>query len=229
MTTNTAFRSSLKRFSLRNMRIRQRLVLVYSSLIFLSILIISVLLTVYSKQLITKKSIDYSVGILEQMGENIDLNLEQLDLASYLIFSNEDALRILQDGPIISNEDSREMEDLLVNVMFSRHDIDSIYLFDDYGRRYGTTYTYDYAPPAELIADARKGDGKMVWIRSRKREGILQGVRILRTKLMEPVGMLLVNVRESSITSIISKQLSEINGSVLDTPLTPVVLLVDTF
>jgi two-component system sensor histidine kinase YesM len=207
-------KSYVSRFSLRNMRIRNRLVLVYSTLIFLSILIISVLLTTYSRQVIMNKSVNYTVGILEQMGENIDMNLQQIDIASYLIFGNQEVLRLLKYGPNEEYEDRTNIETLLVNVMFTRRDIDSIYLFNNNGRRFGTTYQYSYMPFEQMTKAAAKGDGRMIWIKPGDKKGIIQAVRIIRTMQMEPVGLLTMNIRESSITSIISKQLSDINGSV---------------
>ncbi|MCD9023233.1 sensor histidine kinase [Cohnella silvisoli] len=210
----TDVKSLMKRLSLRKMRIRSRLVLVYSTLIFLSILLISVMLTAYSRQLITGKSVDYTVGILEQMGQNIDINLQQIDIASYLIFSDEEVLRILKYGPGDEFVDRTNIEALLVNVMFSRRDIDSIHLFRNSRYWFGTSYPYAYMPYEQLKQAAAKGDGKLVWIKPDKGSGIIQAARIVRTVQMEPVGLLVMNIRESLFTSIISNQLSDINGNV---------------
>jgi len=198
----------------RKFRIRTRLVLVYSALIFISILIVSMLLMMFSRQIITRLSVQYTYGILEQMGENIDNTLMQIDQLTYLIIPNEDVLRVLKNGTE-SIQELQQLEALLVNVMFTRRDIDSIFLFDRRGNRYGTTYTYSYLPYETLLQAAKKGDGKLVWIAPSSHPDILQAARIIYTQTMENVGMLLINVRKSSISSVISKQLSELNGSVL--------------
>lgn len=208
--------SQLKKIMFKNTKIKNRLTFTYSVLILLSIFSVSIFSYNYSRNIITEKSMNYALGILEQVTENVDINLEQIDKATYMILSDDNILSILQYGksmPIYNDLIERtNVQKILTNVSASRSDIDSIYLFDNDGNLYGANVLYSHPEFKELKAFAETGDGKMVWLDTDKKNDIIPAVRLIRGRNMEKIGVLLVNVRKKVIDDVISKRITNING-----------------
>lgn len=212
------FRELPKILSPRNLSIKNKFVLYYSILILVFVTILSTIAYAYSTKIIRDKSIGYTLGILEQIRNNIDINLEQIDLASYLVFANRDILDILKDIQqyITASDPSKKytVDKLLSDVVFSRRDIFSISVFDMKGVRIDTNFLTPDISFEELSRRAARLDGKMTWLEYDKKLSIIPAVRQVRDMEMNLLGCMQMNIYESSISSICSEQFRNMEGSV---------------
>jgi two-component system sensor histidine kinase YesM len=204
---------------LKNFKIKTKLFLTYSVLILLLIVTVSTFYYFNSVRIIRDKSINYSLGILEQIRNNIDINLEQIDLSSYPVISSKSILNTLQYGKssLISQtplEPADNVEKTLYNVMFSRRDIESVYLFDKQGNRWGTNYHFLTGDFSRLYQKAKQGNGRFIWTRLEDGRGTIAAIRLVNNPSLEPVGILQINVRESMIRNVFSQQMAKMNGQV---------------
>lgn len=82
----------------KDLKIRTKLIIIYSSLIFLSISSVSYLTLINSQKVIINQSNKYTLGILEQINDSININLEQIDATSKMILTNNQIRETLQNS-----------------------------------------------------------------------------------------------------------------------------------
>lgn len=206
-------------FMLKNLKIKTKLFITYSVLILLLVVTISTFYYFNSVRIIRDKSVHYTLGILEQIRNNVDINLEQIDRSCYPVISSNSVLNLLQYGrssliAAMLVEPVTSVEKMLYDIMFSRQDIESVYLFDIKGNRMGTNYRLSRLPFAELYRRAKEGDGRFVWLRDAGMAGSIAAVRLVNNTSLEPVGILQINIRESMIRNVFSRQMAKMNGRV---------------
>lgn len=201
-------------FKLTNLRIRGKLLLTCATLIIISNVSIGFPALYISSNVIVKKSTDYIKSTLAQISKNIDINLNQIDLASYSIISNQTVISVLRKSSSdqyhkdISNDGS--VRQILVSAVLTRKDIDSIYLFDNNGKIWASREgVYSRLPPyGQLRVEADKSNGKMVWLPAQKFNTLeIPVVRNINdTATMKPIGTLLIYVKENSFSDIYISQ-----------------------
>jgi two-component system sensor histidine kinase YesM len=203
--------------TLNNFKIKTKLLITYSTLIVLLIVTISTFFYFNSVRIIRDKSIHYTLGILEQIRNNVDINLEQIDRASYPVISSKSILNILQYGKssliaALLVEPADSVEKTLYDVMFSRRDIESVNLFDLKGNRWSTNYYRSSIDYSRLAQEAKRGQGRFVWIDLKDEKGTIAAARLVNNGSLEPVGILQLNIRKSMIQNIFSQQMAKMNG-----------------
>lgn len=203
-------------YLLRNLKIRNKITISFSVMIFLFLASMSYFSYYYSTKLMTDKSIIYTLGILEQVSNNIDNNLKQIDMTSLIILNNTKVLNVLEYGrsTLLEDSDYFNVDTVLFDVMYSRKDIESICLFDLNGRQWNTTSMRINVDFDGIYKKAEIGEGKLVFLETNKINKTVPAVRQVRNMSIEPVGMLMVNIKESSISEVFSKDIGKIQGEV---------------
>lgn len=208
----------ITKFSFKNISIKNRIVITYSFLILVFVATLSILSYTSSTKIIKDKSIKYTLGILEQIRNNVDINLEQIDLASYLIFSNPDILSTLKniDGYKSGSNASKNftVDKLMSDVVFSRRDIDSITIYNNDGARISTSIIFPEVSVEQIEKNAIEKDGRFAWLGYDDKMGVLTAVRQIRDMEMKPVGFLAMNIKESSVKKVCSEQVRNMNGQI---------------
>ena len=201
---------------LKNVSIKNKLFFSYGILFLIFVTTLSTVSYLNSTRIITDKSVNYALGMLEQIRNNIDINLEQIDLVSYVVFSNNSMLKVLKNSDeYFTSADSAlkySIDKLLADVVFSRRDIYSITIFDNKGRRIDTNPYSPNVPFEEVKKKAVEKDGKMAWLSTDKKFSLIPIVRQIRDMDMNPVGFMQINIRESSFNNICSEQIKNMNG-----------------
>lgn len=205
-------------YLLRNLKIRNKITLSFSIMIFLFVSFISFFSYYYFTKLMTEKSIVYTLGILEQVSNNIDNKLRQIDMTSLIILNNTKVLNVLEYGRSTLLEDKSSdlfnVDTVLFDVMYSRNDIESICLFDMNGKQWNTISVRMNLDYEGMYKKAAVGEGKVIFLETDKARGAVPAVRQVRNMSIEPVGMLMVNIKESSINAAFSNEISKMQGKV---------------
>ncbi len=202
--------------SLKSVSIKNKFVLYFSFLILAFVTVLSTIAYTYSTKVIQEKSIVYTLGILEQIRNNIDINLEQIDLASYLVFANRDILETLKDTQQYFNATNPAkkytVDKLLADVVFSRRDIYSISIYDKKGNTIQTNFKVPDISFGEISRKADERDGKMAWLFYDKKISVITLVRQVRDMEMKLLGYMQMNIYENSISRICSEQFRDMEG-----------------
>lgn len=203
---------------LRNFKIRNKITIIFSLMIILVISSLSYFYYYYSTNLLTEKSVSYTRGILEQISNNIDINLKQIEMSSHIISYNISVLNTLKYGRsrLLDNYsiDSFNMKTLLYDVMFSRNDISSICVYDRSGNQWNTVEKNLNVDFDNFYKQAERGEGKFIFLETELATREIPAVRLIRNMNIEPVGIMVVNIRESSINEVFSKEIEKIKGEV---------------
>lgn len=208
-----------KSLALSNLKIKTKLMVTNSILICLLVAAIGTFVYYHSVRIIRDKSINYTLGILEQIRNNIDITQEQINQATYIVFSNRTVLNTLQYGKssLIWNDPVQPVtgvERILSDFMLSRQDIESVFLLGKNHTHFGTSYPLPDFTYTELYQKAKIGDGRLVWLDVDKERELIPAVRLINNVNIQPVGVMLFNIRESSIRKVLSEQMSKMNGQV---------------
>lgn len=205
-------------YMLRNFKIRNKITITFSIMIFLFVALISYFSYHHSTNIITEKSIVYTLAILEKISNNIDLNLRQIDMTSLIITSNTKVLNFLEYGrSTLLNDDDFDnfiVETELFDVMYSRKDIESIFLFDKAGNQWNTVSVRIDMNFHELYEKSEAHEGKMVFLDTDIPTGAITAARLVRNMSIEPVGLLMINIKESSIKEVFFRGIEEMKGEV---------------
>lgn len=200
---------SLQMNWLRNLKLRDRLILTYSLLIILCVFVISTSSYYYSAKVIIDKSSEYIHGIQQQSSENIDKSLKGIEDAVNTFVSNTKIHNIVQYGKslVTTNEiETVNIHDILSDIALLRREIDSIYIFSLGGKVYGTQSYIGNQNVSELRELAQTGSGRFVWLDADKKAGVIPAVKILKNSQFEEIGVILLNVRQSSIEQLFTWQ-----------------------
>ena len=204
--------------SLKQVSVKHKFVIYYSVLMIAFVTILSTYAYANSVKILRDKSIGYTLGIIEQIRNNIDISLSQIDLTTYLVFANRDIQDILKNTQayFTASDSSKKytIDKLLTDVVFSRRDIHSISLFDKEGNRIDTNFTRPDIGFDVISAKADELDGKIAWLPYSKSVSIIPAVRQIRDMEMHLLGYMEINIFESSISKICSNQLLNMEGNV---------------
>jgi len=157
-------------FRLKNHTIERKLLLTYPLLIIVSITVVSVFAVYFSMYLFREKSKDNFQNVLKQISYNMDTQLKQQDLDTYLFIQDPEVKRFFNSGGLSDSPESFQLKTnlrhLLTNYLLSHSNIERIVLINNQNETVSNT---DEPVPLSLDAyreGARQGDGKMVWMNS---------------------------------------------------------------
>ena len=203
---------------IRKLSINNKLMLVNTGLVLVVMLIVSLVAYSYMRSSSIERTKNYEQLLLEQVISNVDDELEQIDLHSYGILTNVSLQRTLEfpDVDLFQKLEYGEMQTTLVNSLFSRNDIASIYVFDNYGNVYGTNdlRLYSDEERAQMTLAAKESKGKMVYLDSNE-IGLVKAARLINNQLLMPVGTLIINIRRSTFQDIITQGDENIHGQIV--------------
>lgn len=94
---NKTIRRLAEILSLKQISVKHKFVVYYSVLMIAFVTILSNFAYTNSTKILRDKSIGYTLGIIEQIRNNIDISLSQIDLTTYLVFANRDIQDILKN------------------------------------------------------------------------------------------------------------------------------------
>lgn len=201
-------------FSLKRFPIKTKFIVVYSLLIIIFVASLSTISYMRFVKIVRDQSINYALGVLEQIRNNVDSTIEKIDLASYIIFSNPDILKILKYQsplPAIDSWEKYSIERLMTEVMFSRGrrggDISSITLYDNQGNHITTNPTIPHITFPEMTKEADREDGRFAWLELYGRYDVIPLVRRIYDMEMNPVGYLRFDIRVRPIREMLSNEM----------------------
>jgi len=157
-------------FRLKNHKIERKLLLTYPLLIIISITVVSVFAIYFSMFLFREKSKDNFQNILKQISFNMDTQLKQQDLDTYLFIQDLEVKRFFNSGGLPDSPESYQLKinlrNLLTNYLLSHSNIERVVLINN--RNEIVSNTDEPLPLAldEYRKGAVQGDGKMVWMNS---------------------------------------------------------------
>lgn len=189
---NKTIRRLAEILSLKQISVKHKFVVYYSVLMIAFVTILSTFAYTNSTKILRDKSIGYTLGIIEQIRNNIDISLSQIDLTTYLVFANRDIQDILKNTQAyFTASDSFKkytIDKLLTDVVFSRRDIHSISLFDKEGNRIDTNFTRPDIGFDVISTKANELDGKIAWLPYSKSVSVIPAVRQIREIMRQNMG-----------------------------------------
>lgn len=203
---------------LRNRSIKKRLTLINTSIILLALTLLTTISYLYIRQYTINKTRDYESRLLSQISSNIDDQLEQFDLHTYGILTNVELKRTLEyyDLKVADKLSTTEIESLLVSAMFARRDIASIELFDLGGNNYNTAGIRNFSETDfhDKYEKALAAKGKLVYLPSSS-NNIIQAIRLISNHRLQPVGVIVFNLRQSFFQDILEKGKGDSRGEII--------------
>lgn len=196
------------RYFLNNISINRKLILINISIVLISISVFTFLSYNYMRNYVVNKTQNYEKRLMTQVSSSIDSQLEELNLHTYSILTNRSVTKTLKydsNSAFMSVFTQAELESFLVNVMFARRDISSIHLFDMEEKHYGTNEMLEGISFNQAYENAVKGKGKFVYLNYNKTTDSIPAVRLVKNESLETVGVLIINIRQSSFQDIINK------------------------
>ena len=194
---------------IKNIMIRDRLILIYSFLIILCITMISISSYYYSAKIITDEASKHIHRILEQSCENVDKTLIDMEITINTFLTQQEIYNIIQFGKssfVSEKLNTVNLTDVLTNIALLRNEIASIFVFDYRGKIYGTQNYVGTMGVSELKAMAEQGNGKFVWMDPNKEEGVIHVVRLVKNSQLKDIGVILVSIRQSEIEKLFKWQ-----------------------
>lgn len=200
--------------------VRRQLMLIYSVLIIFFVVSMSAFSYMGFVRIITRQSLSYSTGIMEQVRNNIDTSLRNIEQASYIIFSNPEILGYMNTAKTIKNLDSWQkynivklMTDIMWSVGGSNGDIFCITYYDNEGNYISANPGFILGPLGNMKISADIADGRFVWLPRDESLGIVTLVRKIRDMEMNPVGYLRFDIRLKTISGYFSEEISHLGGT----------------
>jgi two-component system, sensor histidine kinase YesM len=121
-----------------NLKISTKIMLIYLLFLIFSVSLSSLIYQKMYYDITSKKVSELSLQTLYSIKSNINSMLDNVSYNSKIILSNSTVQEILRDSQGIDNIDSqRAINSYLTSLMDSMPYITSIYIFDNYGNRYG--------------------------------------------------------------------------------------------
>lgn len=204
----------------KGLSIRAKLVLIYSFLIILFVGALNIFSYLGFLNIITEQTLSYSAGIMEQTRNNIDRSIQNVDQASYIVFSNTELLGYLKFAGGTESLDSWQRYNiikLMTDVMWSvggyGGDIYSITLYDEDGGYITANPSFIPVPFERLKEPADRVDGRFAWLEKDDTLGIFTVVRKIRDMEMKPQGYLRFDIRLKGILGYFSEELRRLGGS----------------
>lgn len=212
-----------KWLDLKNYRIEKKLLLTYPFLIIASIVVVSTFAIFFSMELFKEKTITYTQNILKQISNNMDTQLTRIDQDTY-IFIQDNNIRSffvseLKPGSPEYYLLRTKIQDFLTNFLLSHSNIESIYLIHNKGEVISTSNTLDSSNIEQYHQQADIGDGRIVWMKTQISSignRVIPAVRRINDlSTLRRNGTLLIHLRESAVSNLLSQQGVELKGSVM--------------
>lgn len=157
-------------FQLKNYKIENKLLLTYPLLIIVSITVVSTFAIYFSMYLFQGKSKDNFQNVLKQISYNMDMQLKQQDLDTYLFIQDLEVKRFFNSNGIADSPESVQLKidlrNLLTNYLLSHSNIERIVLINNHDEIVSNTDEPFPLSLAEYRQTAARGDGKMVWMKT---------------------------------------------------------------
>ncbi|WP_262683095.1 sensor histidine kinase [Paenibacillus baimaensis] len=157
-------------FQLKNHKIEMKLLLTYPLLIIVSITVVSVFAIYFSMFLFREKSQDNFQNILKQISYNMDTQLKQQDLDTYLFIQDLKVKRFFDSSNMADSPESVQLKidlrNLLTNYLLSHSNIERIVLINNHDEIVSNTDEPIPLSLADYHQAAARGDGKMVWMKT---------------------------------------------------------------
>jgi hypothetical protein len=157
-------------FQLKNHKIEMKLLLTYPLLIIVSITVVSVFAIYFSMFLFREKSQDNFQNVLKQISYNMDTQLKQQDLDTYLFIQDLKVKRFFDSSNVADSPESVELKidlhNLLTNYLLSHSNIERIVLINNHDEIVSNTDEPIPLSLADYHQAAARGDGKMVWMKT---------------------------------------------------------------
>lgn len=191
------------------------------AILILFIGITTVFIYYYAKSSLTRNSRQEMLRTLSSSSEQAESMIYSLDQSSKLLASKMSVLNILQYPSYYafhSSNEYTEMISALNDFVFLNENVESTFLFDNYGNTYGTKYfDYEYDIPQidQALADS---PGQMIWY---TQDGISQIAlcRQFYSATLKPVGKIIIVLKDDIFRTIFQWQQHELMSEicVLDT------------
>lgn len=196
----------------KNRSLVTKLRLFYSLLIIVVLLFSSVFFYLYYRHTLETRTIEYATEILQQSRYNIENNFQQIEQLSMILISSDSVQEYLLSQENLTNERftlAKSAEKQCIDVMVSRSDIESISLYSNNGEVVGTGQSYTQQEYQQILLAAEPLRGKLCWLFLTCDSPNISAARIVySTKTMQPVGLLVIRYRVSSVCQIIANQRS---------------------
>lgn len=198
---------------MRNLKIRDKFLVPSLIMVVTIILLIGCLAYYKSNAIIERKTKEYTMDILHEVGKNMEFHLQEINNLYYSIFTNSDVQAGLRDanrGFRSKYEEvaaRREVESFLLASILGRDTVESVYLFSDSGETFGASLSaHRYDLPETEKAQIAKGGGKLVWLDpDPKRLTIPAGAVIHDLQTQKQIGYVLIILRETALFDIYSQ------------------------
>lgn len=162
-------------FKLKNYTIEKKLLLTYPVLIIISITVVSTFAIYFSMNLFREKSKDNFINVLKQISYNMDTQLKQQDLDTYLFIQDLEVKRFFQSRALSNSPGAIQLKsslrNLLTNYLLSHSNIERIVLINNNDDIVSNTDEPIQLSLDEYREKAAIGDGKMVWMNTQTYPG----------------------------------------------------------
>lgn len=207
----------------RNQRIQTKIIAIYLPLVFIPLLtlgIFSYQINTASSINKTKKNVQDESRLITTRIDTILSNAESFANVSMLELNKEEKLKLKQKGDQLNSDPVdyellRAIENRLDFAKMIFPEVESALFIDRAENVYSTNSNMQYGTEkglrSEMYRDVNKSNGKPIWFPMEKRdywvtqteEPILTiGKKILDTETLEPLGILLVNIKEETLSSV---------------------------
>lgn len=189
--------------------LRTKLRILYSLVIVSVLLLSSCFFYLYYRSTLETRSVQYAANTLRQTKHNIENNLEQIEQLSMIMVSSNTLQTFLsQEDPSEFSAMAKEVEKQCIDVMVSRNDIESILIYAENNTFVGTNRSDSFAEEYEYIkASAESRRGRLGWLYlPGERPAVLAVRTVYSTRTFQPIGLLVIRYRQSTIDRILANE-----------------------
>lgn len=213
-----------------DLRISSKIMLIYFIFLLFSTSLSGWLYQKISYDITADKVSELSLQTLYSIKSNIDSMLDNISYNSRMILSNREIQALLRDQETIKDVDAQNtMNNYLTSLIDSMANISSIYLFDNYGNRYGIdklsikSFSFDTTKQASWYKDASDKKGMYIlrlnageernW---NSKKNYVSFIRVVNDmELQNEIGILMINIAESYFVNCYKDIISRDGTSIL--------------
>ncbi|WP_313639098.1 sensor histidine kinase [Paenibacillus sp.] len=209
----------LQFLSLKNYKIKHKLLLTYPILIIVSISLVSAFSIYISREQMKDKTIAYAQTINSQISNTIDVQLKRLDQDSIQFLHNGQVVRFLA-GEESDYYQLTSIYNTLTSFLISHSDVESIFLINHNGQQISSSQEMLGSEDVEeFVSEAAAGDGKSVWLKTRTSSHGNRVIPITRQindlTTIKPLGTLVLFFKENAINYLMQGQDLNIDGELV--------------
>jgi two-component system, sensor histidine kinase YesM len=206
-------------FSLKNYKIRHKLLLTYPILIIVSICLVSVSSIYISREQMKDKTMAYAQTINSRISNTIDVQLKRVDQDSIQFLHNDNVVRFLA-GEENDYYQLTSIYNTLTSFLISHSDVESIFLINHNGQQISSSQeVLGSEDVEEFVSEAAVGDGKSVWLKTRTSSFGNRVIPITRQindlTTIKPLGTLVIFFKENAINYLMKGQDLNIDGELV--------------